>query len=375
MRGGHQTLASGMRTHLLCNDKTRANRCTRAHGQHEPDPFVLAERRHRPSSSSLRPPLHFSLHMWPAAHAAPRRTMADETAGAPRPARITQGRLRLLRQTNAIRSVHGPLAISTTRALRPVSAGGLRGPSCGTRSRRGSARYVRGTNGLNVDAFDAHAAPILHRAAPLAPLLREQPEARGAAWDLLVTEHEIHEKDWQDFFPALAAPPNEDAPTWDTVLEGSSLERVCGDVCAMLDEFDEPPFTMQRLAELLIEPQAHYHTRSKYLAALSRVLAVSPVPHAPSGPDTPDSPAFRVRASSETTPMYAPIPFLATPTVHASGAGGAGAAPVSEGLGVPSGPIDELDSTEARGAVTDVVQPLSAATHVDVPDKRARTQV
>ena len=159
------------------------------------------------------------------------------------------------------------------------------------------------------------------------------------------------------------------------MLEGSSLERVCGDVCAMLDEFDEPPFTMQRLAELLIEPQAHYHTRSKYLAALSRVLAVSPVPHAPSGPDTPGSPAFRVRASSETTPMYAPIPFLATPTVHASGAGGAGAAPVSEGLGVPSGPIDELDSTEARGAVTDVVQPLSAATHVDVPDKRARTQV
>lgn len=227
---------------------------------------------------------------------------------------------------------------------------------------------------MNVLAFDVHATPKLHRAAPLAPLLREQGEARGAAWDLLVSEHELTEKDWQDFFPAQVAPPHEEAPTWDTALTGDSLQRACDSVCAMLDEFDEPPFTVQRLAELVVEPQAHYHTRSKYLAALSRVLAVSPVaPGAPSRPTQEDSPVFRMRASSESTPMYAPIPFLAPAVERAGTAGSAGAAAVSEDLGVPSGPIDELDSTEARGAVTDVVHPLSAATHIDVPEKRART--
>ncbi|WFD20278.1 hypothetical protein MCAP1_002522 [Malassezia caprae] len=280
--------------------------------------------------------------------------MADETAGTRRPASIAPAQRDAVRAWSA-----GDLAHAGT--LWPDLRDAL----------KTWIREVRGdTNGLNVYAFDAHATPILHRAAPLAPLLREQ-GARGAAWDLLVSEHELDERDWQDFFPAHVAPPNDDAPTWDTVLEGQALERACSDVCAMLDEFDEPPFTLQRLAELLVEPHEHYHTRSKYLAALARVLSVSPVAQAPSAPAAPDSPVFRMRASSESTPIYAPIPFLAP----VAKAGGAGAPPVPEGLGVPPGPIDELDSTEARGAVTDVVQPLSATTHVDVPEKRARTHV
>jgi len=307
------------------------------------------------------PPLHCDLHTWPAVH---HDAMADDTAGAPRPAPITPAQRDTVRAWAA-----GDLE---NACVSPTHSRGTLWPELRDALKVWIREVRCDTNGLNVDAFDAHVTPILHRAAPLAPLMREQGGAHGAAWDLLVSEHELDEKDWQGFFPAHVAPPNEDAPTWDTVLEGPSLERTCGDVCAMLDEFDELPFTVQRLAELLVEPRAHYHTRSKYLAALARVLAVSPVAQAPSTPAAPDSPVFRVRASSESTPMYAPIPFLAPPVAKA---GGAGAAPVPEGLGVPPGPIDELDSTEARGAVTDVVQPLSAATQVDVPEKRARTNV
>lgn len=222
----------------------------------------------------------------------------------------------------------------------------------------------------NVKHFDAHATPSLHRAAPLAPLLREQRDgaARGASWDLLVAEHEIQDQDLHDFFPAHTAPPK-DASSWDVVLEGAPLDRACEDVCAMLDELDGPPFTVQRLAELLMDPQAHYHTRSKYLAALSRVLAISPIAEAAPSSVAPDTPVFRMRASSEVLPIYSPIPFLA-PSVSSAGV----ADTTPESLGVPPGPIDELDSTEARGVVGQEVHPLSAATHVDIPDKRARTE-
>lgn len=193
----------------------------------------------------------------------------------------------------------------------------------------------------NVLAFEARTKPHLHKAAPLADLLRDDPaaltERPSAAIELIMTEHDIATEDTHGFFPARAPPPSAAWPTWDAALDGSDLDRICDYVCAMVDDFDAPPCTMQRIAELLLEPTKQYHTRSKYLGALRRALGVTgTLRKAPTSP-----------------------PRLAVP-------GGAHDAIV------PSGRVDELDSSTAHGTVTSTVQPLSAATLVDTP-KRQRS--
>lgn len=192
----------------------------------------------------------------------------------------------------------------------------------------------------NVQAFEVRTQPHLHKAAPLADLLRDDPaliERPSAAMELLMTEHDIAPEDTQGFYPARAPPPSAAWPTWDAALDGSHVDRVCDHVCAMLDDFDAPPCTMQRVAELLLEPTKQYHTRSKYLGALRRALGVT--------------------GTLRQAPMPPPRPTVP---------GGA-----HDAL-VPRGRVDELDSSSAHGTVSGTVQPLSAATLVDTP-KRQRS--
>ncbi|KAF9519748.1 hypothetical protein BS47DRAFT_1379247 [Hydnum rufescens UP504] len=46
-------------------------------------------------------------------------------------------------------------------------------------------------------------------------------------------------------------------------------------VFSMLDEFEKPPFTIQRLCELAIRPREHYSLVGKYLRAFERTLLVT----------------------------------------------------------------------------------------------------
>ena len=92
---------------------------------------------------------------------------------------------------------------------------------------------------------------------------------------------------------------------------------------------------MQRVAELLLEPTKQYHTRSKYLGALRRVLGVTgTLRQAPTSPPRPAQPGEAHDAT------------------------------------VPCGRVDELDSSTAHGTVARTVQPLSAATLVDTPQRQ-----
>lgn len=190
----------------------------------------------------------------------------------------------------------------------------------------------------NVRAFPVHTEPHLHKAAPLADLLRDDPtliERPSAAIELLMTEHDITPDDTRGFVPARAPPPSAAWPTWDAALDGSHVDRVCEHVCAMLDDFDAPPCTMQRVAELLLEPTKQYHTRSKYLGALRRVLGVTgTLRQAPTSPPRPAQPGEAHDAT------------------------------------VPCGRVDELDSSTAHGTVARTAQPLSAATLVDTPQRQ-----
>lgn len=46
------------------------------------------------------------------------------------------------------------------------------------------------------------------------------------------------------------------------------------ELCARLEEFEGPPFTIQRLCELLLEPRRHYRRRSKFAFACGKLLTV-----------------------------------------------------------------------------------------------------
>ena len=45
-------------------------------------------------------------------------------------------------------------------------------------------------------------------------------------------------------------------------------------LCARLEGFAAPPFTMQRLCELLLEPRRHYRTLAKFTNACAKLLIV-----------------------------------------------------------------------------------------------------
>lgn len=50
------------------------------------------------------------------------------------------------------------------------------------------------------------------------------------------------------------------------------------ELCARLEEFGGPPFTIQRLCELLLEPRRHYRMRRKFAFACGKLLTVRVYP-------------------------------------------------------------------------------------------------
>ncbi|WWC89766.1 uncharacterized protein L201_004692 [Kwoniella dendrophila CBS 6074] len=123
-------------------------------------------------------------------------------------------------------------------------------------------------------------------------------------------------------------------PGWMDNEEGKKeLEKVVN----MLDDMDVPPFTIQRLSELLLEPTKYYSTFGKFVRAIEKTLLVTTQWEAPSYTAAPTQqfsvpttrstggsiPSSSSSASSDngydsestmppgsTTPMFSPIPFL-----------------------------------------------------------------
>lgn len=253
--------------------------------------------------------------------------------------------------------------------------------------------------------MEVRAAPHLHRAAPLAPWLRENqgasPPPSEAALELMMSEHDVARPDLDGFYAAHTAPPDAAWPTWDTPLDGDELERALSDVREMLAAFDDaPPVTLQRLAELLVRPTAQYHTRAKYLRALRRVLSVTSGAQPDEPADAQEGPApeaatttFRLRPTSDAVPMYTPLPEAAGGADEAppsdAGAKAEAASPriesratpppapakdAADTVQVPEGRVDELDSPTEHGSLTKDVQPLTSTTSLHDTDKKRRTE-
>lgn len=114
---------------------------------------------------------------------------------------------------------------------------------------------------------------------------------------------------------------------YDPPLNYMSPEQVKDAVQAILeqlDSFDGPPFTIQRLCELLLEPQKQYKSVGKYLRAVEKSILVTSTydsfpPDASLSSNAPSNgraavpstqPLAFTSRSRPSTPLFSPIAFL-----------------------------------------------------------------
>ncbi|KAF4608350.1 hypothetical protein EYR40_000694 [Pleurotus pulmonarius] len=175
---------------------------------------------------------------------------------------------------------------------------------------------------------------------------------------------------------AVAAPVN--------YMNNAQVDEMKEYIFAQLHTFDtNPPFTVQRLCELVVNPQQHYNCIGKYLRAVEKSMLVTSTWDAfpiPSSDET--EPTLRTILSSGTpslnapaTPLFSPIPFLhedarrsksrspppsplVLPTAGLT-AGGTSETPEIKSLGL----VDELDDP-SPGHMSDHPTALSAVTTV-----------
>ncbi|KAF9036662.1 PPP4R2-domain-containing protein [Panaeolus papilionaceus] len=110
--------------------------------------------------------------------------------------------------------------------------------------------------------------------------------------------------------------PGRDSPlTYMTEDEANTLKDA---IFVQLDSFEGPPFTIQRLCELCIDPKKHYKSVGKYLRAVDKSIYVtSTIDSFPPLTQTELQSAGRsaimlgsTLQSAPSTPLFSPIPFL-----------------------------------------------------------------
>lgn len=146
----------------------------------------------------------------------------------------------------------------------------------------------------------------------------------------LGAELPITDADRSGFFPAKTPPMTRFKTSWGRTLSASDKEAETSMILAMLDDFDEsPPFTIQRLAELVLEPNRYVRSSAKYLSSLTRILGMT-ASHRDFPPVSPgtapgalsttvgngvvggmdDLQRMTGPPSPTSAPIFSPIPFL-----------------------------------------------------------------
>lgn len=114
---------------------------------------------------------------------------------------------------------------------------------------------------------DLHPAAALHSAAA-----KDDETKNESATETSANGSAISPADNQNFYPTKR-PPSSLTFSSLTPAETTSHTRT---LFSMLDDFDtQPPFTIQRLSELLIQPTAHYNSALKWIGAVKRCLSVT----------------------------------------------------------------------------------------------------
>ncbi|KAJ1031611.1 hypothetical protein NDA13_002002 [Ustilago tritici] len=80
--------------------------------------------------------------------------------------------------------------------------------------------------------------------------------------------------DTQNFYPSKR--PCSSTTATISPLSPAEVNSALNTLFSMLDDFDlQPPFTIQRLAELVISPTTHYNSAKKWIGAVKRCLSVT----------------------------------------------------------------------------------------------------
>ncbi|GAC95427.1 hypothetical protein PHSY_003003 [Pseudozyma hubeiensis SY62] len=130
----------------------------------------------------------------------------------------------------------------------------------------------------------------------------------------------VHRADVINFYPSKRSLPS---TTSIPPLSPDTIDTQTSILYSMLDDFDtQPPFTIQRLCELIVSPTAHYSSAHKWIAAIKRCLSV-----------TATRDAFPI------SPVQAPVGIMTNGT-HQEGAAG--------GVEVSELEMDRMDGLPAR---------------------------
>ncbi|RLN38348.1 hypothetical protein BBJ28_00012285 [Nothophytophthora sp. Chile5] len=62
---------------------------------------------------------------------------------------------------------------------------------------------------------------------------------------------------------------------WSPTNRNNRFDERCANVTGLLNTFEGPPFTLQRLTEIIMEPEKSYKSLHKLINALEKLLAVS----------------------------------------------------------------------------------------------------
>lgn len=85
----------------------------------------------------------------------------------------------------------------------------------------------------------------------------------------------VHRADITNFYPPKRPLPTAPSTTIQP-LSPMAIATHIRTLFSMLDDFDvQPPFTIQRLCELVVAPTAHYNSALKWISALKRCLSVT----------------------------------------------------------------------------------------------------
>jgi len=188
-------------------------------------------------------------------------------------------------------------------------------------------------------------------------------------------------------FPKRELRPNTSMRTFKNTMNEQEANEMKNQVFQQLEEFDnEPPFTIQRLCELCLEPKRHYKSIGKYLRALEKTILVTSSRDmyseelkadfiAPGG-GFGDRDSLRLTM----TPVFSPIsflhddarrsrspsPFELAVTRHPEEASTPVEPPSGRKVGI--GMVDELDDP-SPGHLADHPKALTTATSTSLSDR------
>ncbi|KAF8341634.1 PPP4R2-domain-containing protein [Cantharellus anzutake] len=131
-----------------------------------------------------------------------------------------------------------------------------------------------------------------------------------------------------------------------THMSFQEVSKMREDLFRLLDDFENAPFTIQRICELAIRPREHYSSIGKYMRALEKTLLVTSTwdeYRFDTYTEDPSSPAWSNQLSNEallhaTTPIFSPIPFLTPNSGAPMGSSTSGSPPPPSPLTLDNNP-------------------------------------